>query len=51
MKRLAAAALTATSAGPALAHSDGAFHTHGVEITLVLLLAAAGLALLHFNRD
>jgi hypothetical protein len=42
--------MTMTAAGPALAHTERHFHTHGIENALVLALVAAGVAIMAFKR-
>lgn len=41
---------TALLTGPALAHSDGSFHTHGVELWIPLAALAALGTLWHLTR-
>ncbi len=37
-------AILALAASPALAHADGSFHSHGVEVFLILAVAAIAVA-------
>lgn len=46
MKRSLFIVAALITASPAFAHADGHFHTHGVEISLVLVAVAAGMAIL-----
>lgn len=42
--------LALTAATPAFAHTDGHFHTHGIENALILAFVAAAAAVVVFRR-
>lgn len=50
MKRSLFTIAAITAASPAFAHTDGHFHTHGIEIALALAVVAAGMAILAAKR-
>lgn len=50
MKRSLFIASAATLASPAFAHTDGQFHTHGIENALILAFIAAGAVIMAFRR-
>ncbi|WP_282091568.1 hypothetical protein [Epibacterium ulvae] len=50
MKTLIAAIVATSAAAPVLAHTDNHFHTHGIELLLILAAIAAGAALFMLKR-